>query len=295
MKWVKILLIITIGIWAAVLTLPDRNLHVVFCNVGQGDAILIYQGQTQALIDGGPPGKRAVECLAEYMPFWDRQIEMVLLTHPDADHSGGLPNVIDRYTVVQFVSVPIGKDSEIYKELVTKIRSAGAKVSNVYAGDKIAIGGAEFEVIWPERSWVESKTDLSTAVSMGNGSAVLGASTATEVNEFSIGGILKYGQFDVVLTGDGDRKVMEDQAVSGRLRTVEVVKVPHHGSKYASSPAWWQAAAPQLAVISVGRNNYGHPADELVKLLAESRVRIMRTDTQGSVELVSNGTNWWVK
>src|SRR3989344_9095601 len=141
MKWWKLLAVVVVTVWAVVLTLPDGNLHIVFCDVGQGDAILTYRGSVQMLVDGGPPGKRAVDCLARYMPFWDRKIEMVVLTHPDADHVGGLPAVWDRYIVLHFVSVPVGKDTDIYRDLMARLATANTVVSNEYAGDAIKVAG----------------------------------------------------------------------------------------------------------------------------------------------------------
>jgi len=295
MKWLKIPLIVLVLVWAAVLTVPDKNLHVVVCDVGQGDAILVWSGQNQALIDGGPTGKRAAQCLARYMPFWDNTVELVVLTHPDADHAGGLPAVFDRYTVLQFVSVPVGKDSDVYRGLVEKIRQEKSAVANVYGGDVVRIGGADFEVIWPERDWVAARVTNEESTVSSFGGAVLGAKTRAEVNDFSVGGILAWGEFEMLLSGDGDDQTMAEQVRAGRLKQVEVAKVPHHGSKYAAARDWWAEVRPQMAVVSVGKNSYGHPAGELTKLLTDLGIKIARTDQQGDIQIVSNGREWWVK
>lgn len=293
--WFKGLVVVLAAVWAGVLAWPDRNLHMVTCNVGQGDAIMIYRGTLQVLIDGGPPGKRAVDCLAAHMPFWDRQVELVVLTHPDADHAGGLPEVWKRYTVAQLVSVPVGKDTAVYKDLLGEVKDAGTRVSNVYTGDVIKMGRAQLEVIWPERGWVASRIGGGQLTMDNSEGAVLGASTDTPVNDFSIGGIFKYGEFEIMLTGDIDLEVLPDQLATGRMRQVEVLKVPHHGSKYGMNKEWLMAIKPALAVISVGRNSYGHPTKEALELLTGMGARVMRTDMDGEVEVVSDGKGWWVK
>jgi competence protein ComEC len=130
--WFKILLLATLTIWAAVIVLPDRNLHVVFCDVGQGDATLIYQGTDQLLIDGGPDDK-VLDCLARHMPFYDRRIETVILTHDNADHSKGLTYVRDRYTVIHFEP---------------KLRT----------GDEVKMGQVYYKVLYPDERVLGANT-----------------------------------------------------------------------------------------------------------------------------------------
>lgn len=273
------LVLAAVAVWAAVAVLPDGRLHVVFCDVGQGDAILVSLGTNQLLVDGGPNNK-VLSCLGRHMPFYDKRIEVVILTHPDADHSGGLAYVLERYGMLSFVTVPVDKESSAFRKLVMALEKRKTRVRNLYMGDKVRMGGAELEAIWPERS------------------RVLGASTTQEANQFSIGGIIKFGEFEVLLTGDADGKIMEEQARLGKLMRVEVAKVPHHGSKKAAISAWWEAVKPQVAVISVGRNNYGHPSEEVIKMLREldlpagRRVRMLRTDVDGEVEIVSDGKSY---
>lgn len=262
--------------WAAVLTLPDDRLHVVFCDVGQGDAILIYRKSTQMLVDGGPNNK-VLGCLARHVPFYDRRIEMVIVTHPQADHMNGIIDVIKRYNVMQFISSPVGNDTAGFKELQRQITSHKLQVTNIYGGDEIKMGRMKFNVVWPEKSWV------------------LGANTEkTDLNEFGISGRLTYGDFDVMFTADVDQKTEPEEIATGLLRQVEVLKVPHHGSKTGMSQEWLRIISPELAVISVGKNNYGHPTKEALELLSSSGARVLRTDKDGEVEVVSDGERWWV-
>src|SRR3990167_3816083 len=113
----KTLALAAITIWLAVLALPDNRLHVVVCDVGQGDAILVSYKTTQMLVDGGP-NKAVLGCLARHMPFYDHRIEVVVLTHPQADHMNGLIDVVKRYTVLQFIKEPVENNTDGYRELM---------------------------------------------------------------------------------------------------------------------------------------------------------------------------------
>ena len=272
----KVLALAALTVWAAVITLPDDKLHVVFCDVGQGDAILVYRKTTQMLVDGGPDNK-VLGCLARHVPFYDRRIEVAIVTHPQADHMNGIIDVIKRYNVMQLVMGPENNSTVGFKELTRLIADNKLQATNVYSGDEIKMGGIKFNVVWPERSWV------------------LGANTEkTDLNEFGISGRLTYGNFDLMLTADVDQGVEADEIATGLLRQVEVLKVPHHGSKTGMTEEWLRIISPELAVISVGKNNYGHPTKEALDLLGSNGARVLRTDTDGEVEVVSDGKRWWV-
>lgn len=132
----KILALAAAAIWLAVLALPDNKLHLVVCDVGQGDAILVSYKTTQMLVDGGP-NSSVLKCLGDHMPFYDRRIEVVVLTHPQADHMNGLIDVLKRYTVLQFVKESVSNDTVGYRELMKLI--AKMNVVAVYSGDEIKL------------------------------------------------------------------------------------------------------------------------------------------------------------
>jgi competence protein ComEC len=265
-------------IWIAVWMLPDGNLHVVFCDVGQGDAILLIRGTTQVLVDGGP-GEKVQGCLSRHMPFYDRRVEMVILTHAEADHLTGLINVVKRYTVLQFVEGSVGKNSAEYRELVELLGKAKIKRIKVTGGDIVRVNNLVMRVVWPESQYE------------------LGAETeGRSLNNFSLGMIAKYGDFEVFLSGDGDSQIEEAEIRGGRLMDVEVLKVPHHGSRTGMTKEWLELIRPELAVISAGRNNsYGHPASESLRLLEEVGAKIAGTYERGDVEVISDGKVWWIK
>ena len=275
--WVWLVLGI-VTIWVAIWSLPDKNLHVIFCDVGQGDAILLTLGTTQVLVDGGP-GQKVQGCLSRHMPFYDRRIEIIMLTHAEADHMTGLADVIERYIVLQFVEGPVGKNSVAYERLKADIDGAGIGQARVTGGDIIRVGNLAVEVVWPEAQYVLGME-----------------SESKSLNNFSLGMTVKYGGFEVFLSGDGDNQIEGLEIEGGRLSDVEVLKVPHHGSRTGMTPEWLGVLKPELAVVSAGRDNsYGHPASESLKMLKEVEARVVVTYERGDVEVVSDGKEWWMK
>lgn len=276
-KIILISLFLLIGlIWAAIFSLPDNQLHLVFCDVGQGDAILIYQGSTQVLIDGGPD-QSVLSCLSHHLPFWDREIEMVVATHSDADHITGLVDVIERYEVNQFVISSLGKDSAVFEEFKKTVLEEKSNVYFPKAGDKIKINSFELAVLWPQ-----SQENF------------LGATTIEkdiDINQTSIVLQLSYGNFDVLLPSDISVKI-ESQL---DLKDVEILKVAHHGSKYSTSEEFLEEIQPELTIISVGRNSFGHPTKEVIERLSNQNIKTLRTDQNGEIEIVSDGKKWRLK
>ena len=239
------------------------SLRVVFLDVGQGDAILISQGKTQVLIDGGRDGKVLLGKLGQQMPFWDRRIESIVATHPDADHVGGLAAVVSRYRVATYLSNGAERESEVFHNLKQSLDSDHSiERSVIGTGSKIMFpGGAELRVLFPE-----------------NGEAGM----IGETNEGSIVTRLSFGDASFLLTGDLPR---EETVLPGIVPT-KVLKVAHHGSKYSTSDEWLSRVRPDDAVVSVGKNRYGHPSDEVLSRLRQRGTRILRTDQRGDIVYV---------
>ncbi|MEK7118919.1 MAG: hypothetical protein AAB457_00055 [Patescibacteria group bacterium] len=290
-------------------TIPDGKLHVVFCNVGQGDAAYIrFPDGRDMVVDGGPDDK-ILGCLGKHMPFWDRSIDIVAMTHPQKDHMQGLIAVLERYDVAYFIRSDVDNDTEGYKKLVSVIAKKAVPVRFVTAGERIDIGFAIISMIWPsEEQIAHGKASVATRVDSNTSKTgnTLGATTVGELNDYSLVFNLHYGAFDVLFTGDADNHVNK-HFVGGQLADgqVEVLKVPHHGSKtgmteefldwvFPRSRAGLEHATP-LAVISVGKNSYGHPAEATLDKLATRGVKIKRTDQEGDIEVVSDGASWSVK
>jgi competence protein ComEC len=287
------LILCNISLWFVVFTYPDGYLHVIACDVGQGDGILILKKTTQIIIDGGP-GNKMVSCLDRHVPFWDRSIEIVMNTHPQLDHYEGLIDVFKRYNVHYFIANGLDAIAPEYKVLKTEVGSNGTKVVNPRKGMVITSDQISFSVLNPTAEFLKENT---TPIANADAAKILGAYTSSlDPNEFSIIEKMKYQNFDALFTGDSD-SVVEHMAVeSGSLSDIEYLKVPHHGSKNGLTQEMLDALTPEIAVISDGKKNtYGHPHKEILDMLGKAKAQILRTDQLGDVEVVSDGERYWVR
>jgi len=262
-------------------TLPDGKLHIIFCNVGQGDAVYVrFPDGRDMLVDGGP-NDMVLACLGRHMPFWDREINIVVNTHPQNDHVKGLISVLNRYKVDYVVRSDVTASSDVYAQFADAIKIHQVLQRLVTRGERIAIGLTSLSVIWPSESQIAR---------MQPGTGVLGVSTDNELNDGSLVFFLRYGSFDALFPGDADAHVegnyTGDQLADGQI---EVLKVPHHGSKTGMTQAFVDWVKPALAVISVGKNSYGHPSAEAIDMLQSVGSKILRTDQKGDIEVVSDG------
>lgn len=259
---------ITALLWLSVFSI-DSNLHIITCDVGQGDAILITYKSTQILTDGGPNNK-VVECLGKYIPFYDRTLELVILTHPDADHSTGLIEVFKRYKVDTFLENDLEVSTQVYKVLKNQVGSSGAKVINPTNDMKLRLGLMQLDLLWPLATIQNLKT-----------------------NDMGIVTLLTYGQFNALFTADTENEVSDQISKNFKVKDLEYIKVNHHGSKNGLSQDLLDAVDPEIAVISVGKNNrYGHPHDEILKMLNNSNAKLLRTDQIGDVEVITDGERY---
>jgi len=267
-------------------SLPDGKLHLVFCNVGQGDAAYVrFADGKDMLIDGGP-NDSVLGCLGKHMPFWDRNIDIVVLSHPQKDHMQGLIEVLRRYKVDYFVHSKVVNDTDGFREMEKILVEKKVIVKDVVQADEIDVGNAKITTVWP--------TQGQLALAQGQES-VLGVSTTTNLNDFSVVLLLSYGEFDALFPGDADNHVnpsLMHAPLGGD--PIEVLKVPHHGSKTGMTADYLTWVNPKLAVISVGKNSYGHPSPEIVGLLNNKNITIKRTDKAGDIEVVSDGKTWHV-
>ena len=243
------------------------------CDVGQGDAILATYKNIQILFDVGPDNKKVLKCLENHLPFWDKTIEMVVISHGDADHVGGLNDLIKVYKVNDFFS-----NGYLDKEIEQKIYSK--KISQ---NDVISLSLFDFEVVWPGEN-PENKKD-------GNENSVVGILTVKEGTRQhlrSFGG----QSWSMFMSGDMDKETEQKLVWRGVLRQgygplnngVDVLKVSHHGSSSATSDEILEVLKPGVAVISVGKNNqFGHPTEEILKKIEDKNIEIKRTDINGEI------------
>lgn len=259
-------------IWYAAFT-EDRGgkLTVAFLDVGQGDAIFIEAPNgNQVLIDGGPPSGKVLSELGHMMPFYDHDIDVVIATHPDQDHIGGLPEVIKRYHVGVLFEPGIPSDNGDYVAMEKAGEKTGAKKILAREGMKIHLDkNTTLEVFYPDR-------DLPTKI---------------ETNRASIIVRLTYGNKSFLFTGDLP-KAEEEYLImkDGPSLRSNVLKFGHHGSHTSTSEIFLANVAPEYGVVSVGSNNrYGHPHQETLDLAEKYHMPVLRTDTQGRIVFTTNG------
>jgi competence protein ComEC len=297
LKWALVpLLVIAMLVCYTAATLPDDKLRISFLDVGQGDAILIQKGNTQILVDGGPSPQLAIQELSDRMPFWDRSIDLAVLTHPHSDHLSGLLEVLRRYDVGQLLysategESPLydewarsngetGTENNIYDEWVRFIGEVGTKAVVARAGQRIDLGdGVVIEVLWPTANPLKgSESDVD------NNSVIL---------------LLKVGNVSFLLTGDSMSEA-EWELIHARADIKgTVIKVAHHGSKTSSIAQFLAVVNPQAAVISVGANNSYHLPNGTVVTRLEEKVgeaNVYRTDTDGTITFITDGERLWVE
>ena len=285
---ITFLLLLASMVWISIFTFPDKKLHLVACDVGQGDAILAIYGSYQILFDGGP-GKDVVSCLGKYIPFWDKEIEVVVLTHPEKDHYGGLVYVFREYKVDYFIANSLDSGSNEYSVLKNLVGGGATKVVNPTTGMNVRLGLIHLDIVWPSK-------DFLTANNVSYSSNVLGISSEKDgVNEFSVVAKLSLGDFDAILTGDIDQGISNMLVEKNLINQADYVKIPHHGSKNGITQKLLEKLNPAFAVISVGKNSYGHPYKEILDMLEVLGIRYERTDKYGDIEIVTDGKEWYLK
>lgn len=268
----------------------------MFCDVGQGDAAYIrFPDGRDMVVDGGP--NDAIQaCLGRHMPFWDKHIDIVALTHPQKDHMQGLIGVFERFSVDYFLRSDIVNATDGFGSLMSIVQKKHIPMRFMTQGDELQIDATSLSFVWPTKAQIaKMHSDGTGLVSGETKSNVLGSAVDSELNDGSLVFVLHYGDFDALFTGDADSHVEPEYMNSNRSRNViEVLKVPHHGSKTGMTSDFIRWIKPTVAVVSVGKNSYGHPYKEAVNMLQSINSRIYRTDEHGDVEVVSDGSQWMV-
>ena len=268
-------------LWMGALSAPDGKLHVTFLDVGQGDATLIVTPSgRQVLVDGGPDPRVVMQGLGARLPFWDRRLDVIALTHPHGDHLSGLLGVLDRYDADLFLHRRADYPSAEYArwEQALAEREGRSTLLEAQRGYRIDLGdGVVLEVLHPGPVTIEGETN--------NNSLVLR---------------LSYGKVVFLLTGDIETPVESALVARGAPLDATVLKVGHHGSTTSSSAPFLEAVSPSLAVVSVGEGNrFGHP-DKEEEVLPRLRAalpddRLLLTSQHGDVEVTTDGRRVWVE
>lgn len=281
-----LLLLMAVVVWLAIVSRPDGRLHIYFCDVGQGDAILIKTPQNrQILIDGGP-GDKVLKCLSKTLPFYDHSLDLVVLTHPHADHVDGLIEVLRTYKIEKIIFQQLPYESADYREFVGLVNQKRIENLEVVGGEVLALDQQTRAEVWYPLSKEELKV-LATLFDPYDGE---------DVNDSSVVFRLVCGNFETLLTGDAPDPVQAFLLQRGIVGESDVLKVAHHGSKEGLDEGLLKKIDPELAVISVGANNrYGHPYQGTLEELRNVGAKIKRTDRDGTIEVVSDCKSWWLK
>jgi len=243
---------------------PIKQVFVYFIDVGQGDAILIKSGETEMLIDCGKnvagPG---IVNFMEDKGVGD--LEYLLITHPDSDHLGGCDDVLRAFKTHSVITNGQESDTNSYFEVVEELDTEQQIIAS--KGNAWNIGPAEIRVIQANNGLDDS-------------------------NQNSIVTKMSYGTTDILFTGDCDRKC-EDLLLDNNIQA-EILKIAHHGSKFGTEIDFLETVQPQVAVILVGPNSYGHPTDEVLGRLSQEGVAVYRTDYDSDVIIKLNGEGYEV-
>jgi competence protein ComEC len=237
----------------------QKTTEVVFLSVGEGDAMLISQGSNQILIDGGRASKDLLARLGRHMPFWDRTVEIVVATHPDADHIGGFAGLLTAYHVGQFLYTGAESKTEEYMLLRQALETDQTNIQKVFRGSTVRLPkGGNLIVEYPLTTLPEDMAETNTG---------------SIVTRFT------FGETKMLFTGD----LPNEEGVLPNIGAIDILKVAHHGSRYSTSAAFLEQLQPKEAIISVGKNMYGHPSPDVLKRLEEKGVKVHRTDREGDI------------
>lgn len=279
-RWRAVILVGLIAgnglIWLLVWQVAQpKPLTLAFLDVGQGDAVYIEAPNgNQLLIDAGA-GKQILPALAEVMPFYDRSLDAVLATHPDADHIGGLAYVLDAYQVSGVLDTGLASDTATYRAFMEAV---GEEIEGDNSQNLVARAGARvnlapdvyLDILWPSQVYPNQESNSASVVAR-----------------------LVYGQTSALLTGDAPSSVERALLANYPNLRADVLKAGHHGSKTSTDASFLAQVAPRYAVVSVGASNrYGHPTKVVLDKLAGAGASILRTDEVGTVTCQSDRQNF---
>lgn len=281
-KLYKILIpLVVIGLFVSLLLFFRHTankplyLSVDFLDVGQGDSELIKTPNGQNILIDGGPDNQVIQRLGEKLPWYDHQIDLMILTHPHDDHVAGLVGVLHHYDVKKILYTGVVSNTPNYLEWLKTIREQKVSLVIIDRPQTINFGNdCELDIIYPDRSFL--------------------GQVVKNLNNTSIAAILKYGKIKFYFGGDNETEAETKILELNKNLKVDIYKVSHHGSDTASSENFLTAMKPSLAIIEVGKDNkFGHPSLRTIKKLDRIEAKTLRTDLNGSIEIQSDGEKYW--
>jgi competence protein ComEC len=275
LRFVLLVLVIVSIVIAFQAFSQKQSLEIVFIDVGQGDATLVTTpAGTQILIDGGKY-RNLGSSLSRHMGVFDRSLDIVVATHPDTDHTGGLVSVVHEYRVDHFYQPEFMDGASAARELLARVSDYDIHAHILYAGDVIHLEeNIQLEVLSPPPTI-----------------------NSTDTNEHSLVFRLMYGDTEVMLMGDASvNNEFDILNFFPEKLDADILKVGHHGSKTSTAENFVEAVDPDYAIVSAGcDNNFGHPHPSVLETLAKYRVEVFDTCTDGDIVFESDGFAWEIK
>lgn len=248
-------------------TESNAILKIHYINVGQGDSILVQQGNENMLIDAGP--NSSSERLLKYLKENDiKEIKYLVATHPHEDHIGGMSKVINNFKVNNVYMPKKVANTKTFKNMVNAMKKNNLKAKVPHINDTIDLGDAKFTILWPDEK------------------------EQNNINNYSI--VLKgeYGKNTFLFTGDAEQLIEKNILKNDVDISADVLKLGHHGSSTSTSDKFLEKVNPKYAVANCEKgNSYGHPHREIVKKLKDRNIKLYRTDENGNIVLTSDGKN----
>lgn len=270
------LIVSNIATWSVCVPLffATNELMVEFIDVGQGDSCFIKTSEGyKIIIDGGPDYHKAIEEINQEIPFWDREIDLVILTHPEQDHFTGLFRILSSYQVKNIIWNGVEKQNqafENFKLAINQEKQEGCQVFELSAGDRVIAGETEMNILFPFDSTDRDPQEA-------NSSAIV-LKMSFDKNDFLFTADIGFEQEDLIIKSNQNIRA-------------DVLKIGHHGSKYSSSEKFLLEVFPKIAIIQVGKNSYGHPAEETLLRLQKNEIKTYRNDLNGNIKIISDGQN----
>jgi len=254
---------------------PDGNLRIVFLNVGQGDATLIQTKEKNILLDGGPD-KSLIFKMDEFFPFYQRKIDLIIVSHFDSDHFIGLVEILERYRIKKIITNGLDDNTSVGEKWRALIETNRIEVQEISQSIKMDLNNNfSLDFIWPQPgNFKKLKSDD---------------------NSSSLVIKLNYGQKNFLFMGDAPKQVEQELITKEIDLKSDILKIGHHGSKYSTGLDFLKLVSPEYGIISCGKNNFGHPSLRVLKNLKTAQVKILRTDEKGDIIFLTDGENLILK
>lgn len=272
-RWLGLIfcLFVLVLIWSTVHYSSNRNLMIVFLDVGQGDAIFIKSPAGHKILLDAGADKNINSVLSPFLPFLSKNIDLFIVSHPHLDHYGGFLDLINHHSPLAFIEadVEIADLPIAYRCLLDSLESKGTPIHRLSRGARIVLGrGAYLDILYPPSGRIFS-----------------------DLNESSLIARLSYGENSFLFTGDATHSSEREVVIlDGSNLQTDVLKVSHHGSRTGSWPGFIETVAPTWAVISAGVDNrYNHPHQEVLDILSGVGAQVLGTYELGSIKMTSDG------